>query len=336
MAQTHDTHPLVAAQIEAFRRRQPVRAGSLIVTVYGDAIAPRGGTVSLASLTRLLHAFGLSPGLVRTAVSRLAADGWLGRSAVGRRGFYSLTEVGRRRSERAARRIYGGPPGAWAGTWQIAIIPGGPGGRREALRRDLAWLGFGQLAPGVMARPVADGGATGAAAPDGLGEDGDGEVVVIDGRSRPVAPGTLARLAAGCWDLDALAAGYAAFVERFDPLRRALAGGERLPPLDCLLVRLLLIHEYRRIVLRDPMLPAEMLPDGWVGGDAHGLCRAVYGAVADGAEGWVSANLETAAGPLPPPDAAFAARFGGPDGLGGGATRSPSPAAGAEGGRGSA
>ncbi|HET6519065.1 MAG TPA: hypothetical protein VFG47_04520, partial [Geminicoccaceae bacterium] len=77
MTQTHDTHPLVAAQVEAFRRRQPVRAGSLIVTVYGDAIAPRGGTVSLASLTRLLQAFGLSAGLVRTAVSRLAADGWL-------------------------------------------------------------------------------------------------------------------------------------------------------------------------------------------------------------------------------------------------------------------
>jgi phenylacetic acid degradation operon negative regulatory protein len=304
-------HPLVAALVEAFRRRQPVRAGSLIVTVFGDAVAPRGGTVSLASLTGLLQAFGLSPGLVRTAVSRLAADGWLGRSAVGRRGLYSLTEHGRRQSERAARRIYGGPPRAWAGTWQVALVPGGPSERREALRRDLAWLGFGQLAPGVMLRPVADG-----EAPDGLddgafaGANGGDGLVLIDGRSRPVAPETLARLAADCWSLDALAAGYAAFVERFDALRRALAGGERLTPLDCLLVRLLLVHEYRRLVLRDPMLPREMLPDGWAGADAHALCRGVYRAVVEDAEGWVSAHLETDAGPLPPPDAAFAARFG--------------------------
>ncbi|HKH34355.1 MAG TPA: hypothetical protein VKA80_09390, partial [Beijerinckiaceae bacterium] len=36
--------------LDAFHARTPIRAGSLIVTIFGDAVAPRGGELSLASL----------------------------------------------------------------------------------------------------------------------------------------------------------------------------------------------------------------------------------------------------------------------------------------------
>ena len=61
------------ALLTSFERRRPMRAGSLIVTIYGDAIVPRGGSLWLGSLLDMMAGFGVDPGLVRTAVSRLVA-----------------------------------------------------------------------------------------------------------------------------------------------------------------------------------------------------------------------------------------------------------------------
>src|SRR5262245_9213661 len=60
-----------------FHRQKPVRSGSLLITVLGDSIAPRGGIVTLGSLIRLAEPFGLPDRLVRTSVGRLASEGWL-------------------------------------------------------------------------------------------------------------------------------------------------------------------------------------------------------------------------------------------------------------------
>ena len=71
-----------AAELVArYRRQRPLRGGSLIVTIFGDAILPRGGAVTLGSLISLAAPFGLNERLVRTAAARLAKEGWLeGRS----------------------------------------------------------------------------------------------------------------------------------------------------------------------------------------------------------------------------------------------------------------
>ena len=66
-----------ARLVDQFQAQRPLRSGSLIITVYGDAIAPRGGTTWLGSLIALLEPFGLNPRLVRTSVFRLAKDVWL-------------------------------------------------------------------------------------------------------------------------------------------------------------------------------------------------------------------------------------------------------------------
>ena len=61
------------------------RAKSLIVTVWGDALAPHGGAVWLSGLIRLMAPFGINERLVRTSVFRLARDGWLASRQAGRR-----------------------------------------------------------------------------------------------------------------------------------------------------------------------------------------------------------------------------------------------------------
>src|SRR5262245_51484214 len=146
---TQATHTLVAK----FQRQRPMRSGSLLITLFGDAIAPRGGAVTLGSLIRLAHPFGIPERLVRTSVGRLANDGWLSSHRVGRQSEYFLTDHGKSRFAEATQRIYGQAPHSWDGHWTLLFLPPGSRARRETLREEMAWLGFGQISPGVLAHP---------------------------------------------------------------------------------------------------------------------------------------------------------------------------------------
>src|SRR5450755_4492623 len=96
-----------AAELVArFRRQRPLRGGSLIVTLFGDSIMPRGGAVALGNLIALAAPFGLNERLVRTAAARLAKDGWLEGRRAGKRSEYHLSHDGRERFAEATRRIY--------------------------------------------------------------------------------------------------------------------------------------------------------------------------------------------------------------------------------------
>src|ERR1700677_2592946 len=105
-----------AAELVArFRRQKPLRGGSLLVTLFGDSIMPRGGAVTLGSLIALAAPFGLNERLVRTATARLAKDGWLEGPRAGKRSEYHLSQDGRERFAEATRRIYSAPDGPWSG-----------------------------------------------------------------------------------------------------------------------------------------------------------------------------------------------------------------------------
>jgi phenylacetic acid degradation operon negative regulatory protein len=80
-------------------------------------------------------------------------------------------------------------------------------------------------------------------------------------------------------------------------------------------VRTLLIHEYRRLHLRDPLLPRRLLPDNWPGAQAASLCRDIYSRVFAASEAHLSQVAAQLDGPLPAPEAAVYERFGGIDPL---------------------
>ena len=63
--------------------------------MFGDAIVPRGGSVALATLLEFCETLDIDASVVRTAMSRLAADGWFERSKIGRNSFYRLVQKGR-------------------------------------------------------------------------------------------------------------------------------------------------------------------------------------------------------------------------------------------------
>ena len=283
------------------------RTRSLIVTVYGDAILPLGGSAWLGSLIRLVAPLGLGDRLVRTAVWRLAQDGILEATQSGRRSYYALTETGRRQFEAAQRRIYAMPDDRWDGAWLIAIAPPSVAPQaRDALRRELSWLGFAPVAPGVLVLPHGDQAAA-ARAVAGLGLSGQ---VVLLRASAAEASGLRAQyaLADEGWPLEQIAVRYRAFLDVFGPVAEAVARA-RPDPERCLAVRLLMIHAYRRALLLDPMLPPALLPDGWPGRAAAMLCRDLYRLIGEPAQAHAEAVVETADGPEPPVGAPFTERF---------------------------
>jgi phenylacetic acid degradation operon negative regulatory protein len=287
----------------------PPRAPSLTITIWGDAIAPHGGAVMLPGLIRLLEPFGVNARLTRTSVFRLARERWLAAKRIGRRSLYRLTPSGARRFEQAYRRIYAPPADSWNEEWELVIAGALPSRRRQALRNELHWGGFGVLAPGVHARPMQAGDAALPAAATDL----SGLIVVRARDDAALHGGSLSAAVPRAWDLARIAADYRKFLRRFGAVieRFRRASPDDHDPQQCFVVRTLLIHEYRRVLLRDPRLPVALLPLDWPGAAAYALCRDFYRLTHRCAERHLAAVLEGPHGALPPANAAFYARFGG-------------------------
>lgn len=293
--------------LQEFRARPTLRSGSLITTVFGDAIAPRGGTVWLGSLIRVMADFGVSERLVRTSVFRLARDGWLQSDQIGRRSYYSLTDQGRERFEQATHRIYGTPASDWDGEWCLLLLSGLDTESRDIVRKECGWLGFGPMSANVLAHPSPDPAELDVTIRRiGVGD----KLVVMRGRTVR-SEAAMRALTCSCWSLDDIDARYRAFVQCFRPLMKALSGGPQLTEKSSFLMRTLLIQEYRKVLLRDPWLPAELLPLNWHGAAAYQLCRNLYRRVHAAADSYLDDTIETADGPLPPPNPSFTQRFGG-------------------------
>ncbi|WP_298107057.1 phenylacetic acid degradation operon negative regulatory protein PaaX [Bradyrhizobium sp.] len=285
--------PPALARIIAQLKREPSRTGSIVITVFGDAIVPRGGSVWLGTLLGFFQALDIDGSVVRTAMSRLAADGWLEREKVGRNSFYRLAARGRRTFEAATRHIYDPPPSDWSGRFELLLIT--KAADREASREALRNAGFGSPLPGVWLAP------SGVPIPDEAASAIRLEVSAEDENGR--------RLLSDSWPLDRTADAYLKFMKTFEPLRSWLGRRARLSELEAFTARILLIHHYRRVVLRDPLLPSALLPRNWPGNAARELCGEIYRAVLPASEQWLDDQGLSESGALPAAAAELARRF---------------------------
>ncbi len=257
-------------QVLATRSTAPARTGSVIVTVYGDAILPRGGALALADLLVLMERLGAPGGVVRTAVSRLSKEGLIEGRRVGRRSAYALTARGTTEFAAAVPQIYGTGRQDWDGRLRLAFPEQG------ADRTALDGAGFALLAPGILLSPHQVPSCT-----PWLQASGE--------------PQTMQRLAARAWPIARLGDFYQTFVDAFVGLRPV----PPVAPVDAMAARITLIHAWRRIALRDPHLPRALLPPDWPGAEARNLCIDLYTALAPGSETWLD-RASTGDAPLPP------------------------------------
>ncbi|RLQ88792.1 PaaX family transcriptional regulator C-terminal domain-containing protein [Notoacmeibacter ruber] len=234
----------------AIRDEIAPRAPGMIVTIYGDLVMPNGGVLGMSALIGLCSKLGFSETLVRTAVSRLVAAGRLQGVRQGRKSYYRLTAAAEEEFMAVACQLHGPmePPSGWA----IHMAPSLP----EPIARENH---FSRLSGDLFLSP------------DRGHFPKDVELSFTVGAISDTTQ--LPALARSLWPVDELADGYAAMINRFLPLRDRAAS---LPAEEALLARLLLVHAYRTLLLRDPQLPADGLPSDWPGGEARGLFEEMH------------------------------------------------------------
>ena len=304
----------IEVRLERFLQKSRIQAGSLITTVFGDAILPRGGRVSLGSMIQLLQPLGANERLVRTAVYRLVKEEWLQSEALGRKTDYMLTPSGHRRFDEAARQIYAADIPGWDRRWRLILIVGEMDARlREPLRKALFWHGFGEAATGNFVHPTADLEIV----MESLVSEGLEAVlahlmpmVAVNARAAHCA--TDIEMVQRAWNLDGLASSYEGFLQKYEPIRDALVtcGQEDLSEENAFLVRTLLIHDVRRLLLRDPQLPESLLPANWPGSRARLLCRDLYRKLLPLSERHLDACVRLSSGSAPNASQVVVSRYG--------------------------
>lgn len=259
----------LAPLISALHAQGRLRVWSLVITVFGDSVQYRGGRISNVRLQALLGRIGVESGAIRTALSRLGRDGWVTSEREGRKSYFQLTPDGQTRFTDATSRIYAAPRTQPVSLWTLAIGPGQPGL---------------SVAPGVVLRPADHP----APPPD----------VAVTGTLAQLSPQIRNALLSEP-QRNALAALFA----EIDALR-----GLDLPPLDAAAARTLLIHRWRRIVLRYPEAPAELLPQEMHGRDPRSEVASLYAALSPATETWLDTPLQDLR-PMPKAHPLFLRRF---------------------------
>ena len=283
--------PPISTLLDQFHARKPARIWSLIVTLYGDAIVPRGGSLWIGSLIDIMALFRIDAGHVRTAVSRLSSDGWLSGTRRGRSSYYRLSRSGEDEFLQATQRIYEAVP-LREGELRVALLT--PlADDAAALRNDLKAAGVAPISPSIH---VGFGDL-----PSSLRERAG--LFLLTPRESDRS--TLAESAFG---VEEVMRAYAQFIDLFAPLATALTL-QGPSDQEAMIARTLLIHDFRRVVLRDPGLPRAMLPETWNGDAARSLTAAIYAQVVPGSERFLDTHASREEGPLAAPVAAFHKRF---------------------------
>jgi ring-1,2-phenylacetyl-CoA epoxidase subunit PaaA len=267
-AVTKTSHIVVLPAREGATMATP-SARPLLLTVLGDAVLPTGGQVWLGALTRAMETVDVSAQSTRQALRRLAGQGIVEAERHGRLAAYRLTGPGRQRLEEAAERIYLRRELRWDGRWRLLTytFPEEHRSARDALRRELAWLGYGWLGNGLWVSPW-DHGARLDAVLAKHGVEGAVETFAseLEGNDRD--------LAARAWDLAELRVEHRRFLDDVEP---ELA--ETTAPVDdedAFRRRTLLVHRWRKFLFLDPGLPHQLLPTDWLGDRAAAAFLDLY------------------------------------------------------------
>ena len=224
------------------------RVWSLLVTMFGDlALAPQA-RLNGATVNALTAAIGIKPEATRVALHRLRKEDWIESHRTGRQTRYGLTPHGRTETRSAAPRVYGPAPDGI----EAFLVMENPAESSD-------WIALQTAAATVQIGPkTAITTATSARSHHlriALDAGHDLPGWVTDKLCPPAlqaASRDLARRLAGLLDQTA--------IDDLDLLQRTA-------------VRMVVVHEWRRLILRTPAFPEKLMPDGWRGSECRRACH---------------------------------------------------------------
>jgi phenylacetic acid degradation operon negative regulatory protein len=229
------------------------------MTFFGAFLRRLGGWIAVADLIALMADVELDEQAVRSAVSRLKRRGVIAAERRGGAAGYRLTEHGLAILEAGDARIFERPRSEQP-EWLLVLfsMPESRRALRHRLRTRLAWLGLGSVGAAVWIGP-----AHVEAEVRQLAVELGVEVQLFRAEHAGLEP--LADAVAQWWDLDAIAAEYRAYLEKW---ARPPGGPRGARPFADYLLQL---DDWRRIPFHDPGLPPAALPADWPGNAAWRL-----------------------------------------------------------------
>lgn len=298
--------------IDSVVKNETLSGTSLISTIFGDSVLHRGGNISLASLIQLLELFGFNDRAVRTSVFRLVKNDWLCSDKIGRTSFYRITDSSRSTYLQAEQRIYNDQMKEWDHYWDLILMSSLDTENKALLKKELEWLGFANISTNLMAYPGSNRIELQRLLVDlNMSE----QVVVFKAETLQLfnnSVDTIGRMLRTNWPIDELRQRYLQFLDIFREIGVLLMQeNEQLEPVQAFQIRTLLIHYYRRILLKDPALPLELLPTDWPAISARTLSMNIYKKVFEPADEYFLSVAATAEGPMPNATAHYWRRFGG-------------------------
>lgn len=228
---------------------QTHRVWSVIVTVFGDLAQKPGDQISAQALTKITKAVGFKPEAVRVALHRLRKDGWITSTRDGRASLYELSAHGRAQSAAVSPRIYGPAPKAPA-QWHVLVAGPDDTGALDHLVADAGYVQLGTRS--VLGQGPLPGDISGM-----LGIAGADLTVPDWLRTQLCPPDSIA----ACDQLHA----------RLTVLSGQLRDMAGFTPVQIAALRTLIVHSWRRVLLRHTDLPDDLFPADWKGAECRAL-----------------------------------------------------------------
>lgn len=208
-------------------QRGDLKVWSLLVTLFGDAAMAPGAVLTGPQLSEILGFLQIKPEAQRVALHRLRKDGWITASRQGRIGLYGLSARGRAETAAMAERVYARSTPE-APKRYVVLMPEGKDAPDQAL----------SLGQGRYLSPLPGG---------------------CDSLSAPLS-GRLPHWVA-------VAAVPAPLLAELASLHEALDRDPVCPedPAEAAALRLLILHQWRRLALRLAPATEALLGCDWVG-----------------------------------------------------------------------
>lgn len=285
------------------------KAKSLIITFFGDTVFPYGGTIWLGSLIKFMEEFGISEKLTRTSIFRLTKDGWLSSKKFGRESYYSLSDLAIDRFIKAHYSVYAYYEKENNRDWIVLLTNAVTPVKELELSKTLKKEGFANPAKHLYLHPhykmeyIQD-----ILIRDTL----QNEVLLVKGPLQmPMTKEVVKEMAHKYWDLKDIENRYQEFITKFRKVFSLQTSIEKFTDKQCFMLRILLIHEYRRALLYDPQLGNDVVSMDWLGKASASLVESIYVHIHHQANKYVEDNLLTVGGNTPKLDKFYFNRFSG-------------------------